>query len=121
MKKALRILLVFFYILAGCYHFVNPDFYLGLIPGYLPYPEFINYASGFVEILLGAGVAFPGYRKISVYGIIGLLVLFIPSHVYFIRIGSCVEDGLCVSPWISWSRLLVIHPLLMYWAWIVRK
>jgi uncharacterized membrane protein len=121
MTKYLRLFLIAFYLFAGSYHFINPDFYLGLIPDYLPFPEFINYASGIVEIFLGIGVAIPKYRKVSVYGIIILLLLFIPSHVYFIQNGSCIQGGLCVSPLISWSRLLIIHPLLIYWAWIVRK
>lgn len=121
MIKFFRILLIGFYLIAGTNHFINPAFYLGLIPDYLPFPEFINYASGVVEVLLGIGVAIPRWRKVSVYGIIMLLILFIPSHVYFIQMGSCVDGGLCVSPWIAWIRLLIIHPVLMFWAWKVRS
>lgn len=121
MIKFFRILLIGFYLIAGTNHFFNPAFYLGLIPDYLPFPEFINYASGVVEVLLGIGVAIPRWRKVSVYGIIMLLILFIPSHVYFIQMGSCVDGGLCVSPWIAWIRLLIIHPVLMFWAWKVRS
>jgi len=120
MIKILRLVLIGFYLSAGSYHFINPEFYFDLIPDYLPYPKFINYASGILEIVLAIGVAVPKYRKISVYGIIALLILFVPSHVFFIQIGSCIENGLCVSPWISWLRLLLIHPLLMLWAWVVR-
>jgi uncharacterized membrane protein len=83
----------------------------------LPFPDFINYASGVIEVILGLGVAIPRWRKVSVYGIMVLLILFIPAHVYFIQIGSCVEDGLCVPPWVAWVSLPVIHPLLMFWAW----
>jgi uncharacterized membrane protein len=119
--KYLRLLLIGFYLFAGSYYFINPEFYLVLIPDYFPFPEFINYASGLIEILLSIGVAVPKYRTISVYGILVLLVLFIHSHVYFIKIGACIENGLCVTEWIAWLRLLVIHPLLMYWAWVVRK
>jgi uncharacterized membrane protein len=119
MKKFLRLLLIGFYLFAGLYHFINPLFYYGLIPDYLPFPKLINYLSGALEILLAIGVAVPKYRRLASHGIIFLLILFIPSHVYFIQIGSCVEGGLCVSPWIAWLRLLLIHPLLMYWAWIV--
>jgi len=119
MRKLLRILLIGFYAFAGSYHFINPDFYNGLIPDYLPFPGFINYASGALEIALAIGVAIPKCRHLAVKGIILLLVLFIPSHVYFIQIGSCVEDGLCVAPWVAWVRLLIIHPLLIMWAWYI--
>ena len=119
MKNILRLLLIGFYAFAGTYHFINPEFYWDLIPDYLPYPVFINYVSGVLEIVFAIGVAIQKYRGIAVKGIIALLVLFIPSHVYFIQIGSCVEDGLCVAPWIAWLRLLIIHPLLILWAWSV--
>ena len=121
MIKPLRIILIVFYAFAGSYHFINPEFYYGLIPEYLPYPKIINYLSGFLEILLAIGVAIPKTRLLAVKGIMTLLILFIPSHVYFIQIGSCVEDAFCVSPWIAWVRLLVVHPLLILWAWSVRK
>ena len=119
MKKVLRLLLIAFYAFAGSYHFISPDFYSGLIPDYLPFHTFINYASGVLEIILAIGVALPKYRSAAGKGIVLLLILFIPSHIYFIQIGSCVEDGLCVAPWIAWIRLLIIHPLLMLWAWSV--
>lgn len=121
MIQFLRYLLIGFYLFAGSYHFVNPDFYYDLIPDYLPYPKFINYASGVLEILLALGVIFPKTRLIAVKGIILLLLLFIPSHVYFIQIGSCIENGLCVPEWLGWVRLVVIHPLLILWAWVIRK
>jgi uncharacterized membrane protein len=121
MIKILRLLLIGFYIFAGANHFINPDFYLGLIPDYLPFPETINYISGFFEILLAIGVAVPKTRALAARGIILLLILFIPSHIYFIEVGSCIENAFCVEPWIAWLRLLVIHPLLMLWAWAIRK
>ena len=121
MIRILRHTLVGFYLFAGSYHFINPAFYSDLIPDYLPFHLFINYISGFLEIMLGAGVAFPKTRLLAVKGLIVLLILFIPSHIDFILKGSCVESAFCVSPWIAWVRLLIVHPMLMYWAWAVRK
>ena len=110
-----------FYILAGINHFRDPDFYEGLIPDYLPFSvELINTASGVIEILFGLGLLIPRLRKWASWGIILMLIAFIPSHVWFIQIGSCVPDGFCVSEWVAWVRLLVIHPLLIGWAWVHR-
>lgn len=119
--KFLRIALIAFYGFAGSYHFIDPQFYFGLIPDYLPYPEFINYTSGFLEVLFAIGIARRKTRLWAVKGLILLLLFFIPSHVYFITVGSCVESVLCVTPWVAWLRLLLIHPLLILWAWAVRK
>ncbi|WP_339624770.1 hypothetical protein [uncultured Winogradskyella sp.] len=117
----LRLLLIVFYAFAGSYHFINPEFYADLIPDYLPYHNVINYASGLLEISLALGVALPKTRFLAVKGIIVLLILFVPSHVYFIQIGSCVESAFCVAPWVAWVRLLIVHPLLIFWAWTIKK
>ncbi|SDC79383.1 Uncharacterized membrane protein [Algoriphagus faecimaris] len=109
-------LLVLFYFGAGINHFLNPDFYIPLIPGYLPFPRGINIIAGILEIVLSLSLLIPSFKKGALIGLVVLLILFIPSHIYFIQIGSCVEDSLCVSPWIAWIRLLLIHPLLIGWV-----
>jgi uncharacterized membrane protein len=114
-------LLVFFYVIAGLNHFIHPNFYAGLIPDYLPFHEAINVFSGLMEIVLGLGLIWSRTRKLSAQLIILMLLLFIPSHVYFIRIGSCVSDGLCTPEWVGWVRLVVIHPVLILWAWLHRN
>lgn len=117
-KKSISLwLLSVFYLFAGINHFINPDFYLPLIPPYLPLPNAINYGSGLVEILLGLMLIFSITRKWAAYGITFLLIAFIPSHIHFIQINSCVEGDLCVPTWLGWVRLIVIHPLLLFWAW----
>ncbi len=121
LKKANLFLLSGFYVLAGVNHFINPEFYYPLIPDYLPFHEAINYISGVAEILLGIGVLVNKTRSLSSYLLVAMLVFFIPAHIYFIKIGSCIESGLCVPEWISWTRLLVIHPLLIVWALSVNK
>lgn len=121
MRKATIWLLGLFYMVAGANHFVNPGFYLPLIPDYFPFPGLINYVSGVLEVLVGLGVLFRKTRKRAALGIVFLLVLFIPSHVYLIQLGGCVADGLCVPLWVAWVRLIIIHPLLMYWAYYVSK
>ena len=102
---------------AGVNHFLNPQFYYGLIPNYLPFPECINYLSGVAELIFGFFAIFAKTEKIGGVWILLLLILFIPAHVYFIQIGSCINGGLCVAQWIGWVRLVVIHPLLLIWAW----
>ena len=111
----------FFYAFAGVNHFINPNFYYPIIPDYLPYHELINYGSGVLEIVFGLGLFFKQIRKYSALGIIILLIAFIPSHWYFIEVGSCIEETLCVPTWVSWLRLVVIHPLLLFWAWKARN
>ena len=86
-----------FYLSAGINHIISPDFYIDLIPDYLPHPHIINLLSGLIEITLSLLLLHPKYIKIGAWGIIVLLMFFIPSHIYFIKIGSCVPNGLCES------------------------
>lgn len=116
-KKVSRWLLIVFYLSAGTNHLINADFYYPLIPDYMPFHVLINVMSGVLEIILGSGLMIRSTRLFSTYGIIAMLVLFIPSHVHFIIIGGCVPDGLCVPLWVAWFRLVVVHPLLILWAW----
>lgn len=108
-----------FFILAGGYHFANADYYLPLIPDYLPAPLLINMIVGAVELALGALILQPKYRKRGAMGALLLLVLLIPSHLFFIQNGSCVPDGLCMAPWLAWTRLLLGQPILIFWSWWV--
>lgn len=120
-KKAIIHGLAYFYIAAGINHFISPDFYLPLIPSFFSNPELINLIAGIAELLLGLGVLFFPTRKRAAFGIVFLLLAFIPSHVYFIQIGSCVTEGLCVPAWVAWIRLIIIHPVLIFWAYWVGK
>jgi uncharacterized membrane protein len=110
-----------FYLIAGINHFINPENYYPLIPAYLPFPEFLNILSGIAEVTFAIGLLFPKYQKISAWGIILMLIAFIPAHIYFIQIDSCIPDGICVPKWGGWVRLIIIHPILIGWAWIYTK
>ncbi|MBY0479678.1 MAG: hypothetical protein K2Q24_18675 [Chitinophagaceae bacterium] len=113
-------LLGILYVLGGINHFVNPDFYLPLIPDYFPFHSLLNYASGAGEVLAGIAVLIPSTRKIGCNAILFLLIAFLPAHIYFIQKGGCLSESLCVPVWVAWVRLIVIHPILLYWAYTCR-
>lgn len=121
LKKPALYLMAFLYLLAGVNHFVSPESYLPIIPDYLPNHELINILAGLAEIILGIGLLIPKTKVISAWGVVFMLIAFIPSHAYFIQIGSCIEGGICTPEWVGWFRLIVIHPLLLAWAWIYTK
>jgi uncharacterized membrane protein len=120
LRKTSLIVIATFYFFAGINHFINPHFYYPLIPSYLPFPIFLNYASGFLEVLSGVLFLIPQYRKIAAFGTLVLLILFMPSHIFFITKGGCMSASLCVPFWVAWVRLLPGQLLLMYWAWFHR-
>ncbi len=115
MKRLSFFGLVGFIVFAGLYHFINPQFYLPLIPDYIPFKGFVNVLSGIAEIILGVLLLSTRWRKLAGIGLILLMLAFIPAHIHFIRLGNCVPGGLCVPAWVGWARLLIVHPLLIYW------
>ena len=45
-------IMALFYINVGIGHFISPDFFLVIVPDYLPYHLFLVYISGLFEIIL---------------------------------------------------------------------
>ena len=121
LKKSSLLLLIILYVSGGINHFVHSEAYLPIIPDYLPYPMVINIASGILEIILGAILIFSKSRAFAAYGIIILLVLFIPTHIYMIQKGGCMSEAICIPNWAAWIRLFPLQFLLMAWAWGHRK
>lgn len=70
-----------FFIYAGIAHFTNPDFYLELMPSYLPFHKFLVDSSGVLEIIGGILLFFNKARPIGVYILNLLLISFFIIHV----------------------------------------
>lgn len=105
------------YFLAGLYHFINPEFYLEFIPPYLPDANVLNFLAGISEITLAILLVFPKTRKWAAYGIIAMLIAFVPAHVHMIELGGTIPNGPSLPLWAAWVRLVVLHPILIIWAW----
>ncbi len=121
-KKLLLVIMILFYLLAGYNHFANPEFYYPLIPPYLSaWSGSINILSGIIEILLALMLIPKATRKAAAWGIMLMLIAFIPSHIYFIQKGIFQLGPIEVTPAIAWLRLLVVHPMLLLWAWYIAR
>ena len=75
-------ILALFYIIVGFKHFTNVDFFLVIVPPYLPFPEFIVYLSGVFEIVLGFLIIPNKSRKYAAFGLILLLIAVFPANIY---------------------------------------
>ncbi len=122
-KKGMLYLMVVFYIFGGYNHFNNPSFYIPLIPPYLTsWAVELNLIAGLFEIIFGILLIPQQTRKWAGWGIVLMLLAFIPSHIYFIERGNFSLGSFTMSPLISWIRLLVFQPLFILWAlWVSRK
>lgn len=85
------IILSLFYVNVGITHFTNPEFFLGIMPPYIPFHDFFVYLSGFFEVLFGLMILF---KKTRYYGGIGLLCLLIavfPANIYLYQSAEALE------------------------------
>ena len=100
------LIMAIFYINVGVKHFIDPEWFLYIIP---PYLKFIGlelvYISGVFEILLGTLLLFPKYRRISAYGIILLLIFVYPANIY-LAFNEEPQQLIGISSFMaSWVRL----------------
>lgn len=80
--NVLKIAMALFMIYAGAQHFIKPDFFTPFVPVFLPLKTTIIYLSGAVEILLGLLLLINKYAKFGALGILILLLLFLPIHIW---------------------------------------
>ena len=114
-KLGLTFLFGVLMIFAGVNHFRHSDIYLPFIPEFLP-QQFINQATGVIEILLGIGVFIPKFRYRSAFGIFILMIIFLPLHTW-----DVFRDKPAIgSHQIALIRL-PIQFLLIFIGWFISK
>ncbi len=121
LQKIILVILSLLYIAAGINHFRNPAPYLSIMPPYIPFHAFMITLTGVIEIVLGILVLPAKTRKYASYGIILLLILFIPVHVYMITTKGCPSPDFCIEPWLAWVRLFPLQFILIWWAFVVGR
>ncbi|WP_454801462.1 DoxX family protein [Mucilaginibacter phyllosphaerae] len=119
-KNISLIILILGYLFAGANHFIHPNGYLRIIPGYLPAPVLLNLLAGLAEIVFALLLIRPKTRKVASYGIILMLAAFLPVHIAMLQHSPLKVGELQVTPTIAWIRLL-LQPVLMLWAWWHRE
>ncbi len=98
------LLMAIFYVHIGILHFLDPKYFLNIMPPYLPYHIELVYISGFFEILLGLLIIFPKYRTYASWGIILLLIAVFPANIYLAQ-SEIAQQGLDISKEVAIWRL----------------
>ncbi len=105
-----------FFLFGGVQHFTNTDFYIPMMPPYLPWHEGLIYLSGGAEIGLGIAVLVPQVRRVAAWGIILLLVAIFPANIHIALYNvplAGAEEGAGILNWVRLPFQLV----LIAWAW----
>ena len=115
-KYILIIISSIFYVLVGIKHFIDPNFFLAIVPPYLPYHLELVYISGIFEILFGVIILFPKYRYWGSVGLILLLIAVFPANIYLFQSVEA-QKAIGATQEIATWRLPVqgIFILVAYW------
>ena len=109
-------LLAIFMIFAGFNHFYKPEMYNPFIPEFLPELA-VNYVTGIIECVLGAGLFVPPFRKYAALGIMALMIAFLPLHA----LDVLVENPAIGSKTMAYIRLPIQFVFIAWPYWIWRK
>ena len=91
-----------FYMNVGVKHFVEPEWFLQIMPPNFPHHYQAVYWSGFFELLFGFLLINPKTRLIAGWGIIFVMITVFPANLYL-----AVTDGAAmnISKELAWGRL----------------
>ena len=115
--------MIVFYFIAGVNHFITPLTYIKLIPIYFPCPETLNYLAGFFEITFSILLIPNKTRKYASWGIISMLIAFIPAHIFMIQKANAdplILGKYIITPLLAWARI-PIQLILILWAYWCSK
>ena len=87
--KYFKLLTIYFmsisYTYVGIRHFIDPDFFLAIMPNYLTFHLEFVYLSGIAEVVLGLMLLSKKTRKTGAIGIIVLLMLVFPANIHLVQ------------------------------------
>lgn len=112
-KLISKILLAAFFILAGINHFRSPEFYLNIMPDYVPAHELMVQLSGVTEIVAGIMLLIPGLSRWGAWFIIAHLVVFFTVHFWMIQ--HAADRYAEVPLALLWARI-PLQVIFIVWA-----
>ena len=118
-KSLLIIISSIFYVIVGIKHFIEPEYFLSIVPPYLPYHLELVYISGLFEILFGLLILFPKYRYYGAIGLILLLVAVFPANIYLAQSKEAQEAIGATQEIATWR--LPIQGVLIWIAYFIRR
>jgi len=104
------------FVLAGVGHFVAPDFYLRIMPPYLPWHRPLVLVSGVFEVALGVLLLVPRFSRLAAWGLIALLVAVFPANIYVYQ----NQQMFPLNPLLHLLRL-PMQGVLILWAYVYTR
>ncbi len=106
-----------FMVVAGLNHFRVPDFYLGIMPPWLPAHGALVFWSGVAEVVAGVAVLIPRIRREAGWFAIAVLLGVFPANLWM-AVDPTIWPEL--PTWSRWARL-PFQAFFIWWAWVVTQ
>src|SRR5262245_24013514 len=116
-RMVMKLLFALIFITAGLNHFRDPEFYLRIMPPYLPWPSALHRIAGFFEIVLGMMLLISNYQSLAAWGLIALLIAVFPANIHMAINHQLYPDLSVISLWLR----LPLQFVLIAWAWWYTK
>ena len=81
-REILRWLYGILFAFAGANHFWHTDFYIGIMPSYLPWHTALVYVSGAAEFALGLMLLTRRFERLAAWGMIALIIAVTPANLH---------------------------------------
>ena len=117
MKRFFLYMMAVLYVTAGINHLVHPEFYLPIMPPYIPYPQAMVLISGLCEIGLGVLLLPAATRSLAAWGVIALLIAVFPANIQMAVDWHRDHNPLL---WVALLRL-PLQFVLIWWAWLYTR
>ena len=108
------------YIVIGVQHFINPVFFINIMPPWIPLHKELVLISGFFECLFGLFLLFSKTRLYASYGLILLLIFVFPANLY-LYLSDIPRDILGISQKQALLRMPFQIPLIIIAYWHSQK
>ncbi len=118
LKRILQWIFGVVMVLAGINHFLNPAFYVRIMPPVLPVPLVLIYLSGVLEIALGILLLIPRFKRFAAWALIALLIAIFPANIYMAMNPQIFPE---FSPTALYARLPLQLVLIGLMFWFTRK
>ena len=115
------------YIFIGIRHFIDPQYFLHIVPPQLPFKLFLVYFTGLIEIIGAAAILSSKTRRAGALLLIFLLVIVFPANIY-LYVSETPQNLLEITKTDTLIRMPFQIPLIIlaYWhskknhpAWVV--
>ena len=120
LKKITIYIMSLLYIVIGIKHFLEPDFFIAIVPPALIYKKSIVLISGLIEIIMGFLLLFQKTRKIGAWVIICVLILVFPANIY-LYISEVPREIIGISKSQALLRIPFQIPLILLSYWHSKK